>query len=352
MYNKIRNNQLQQPIIIRKPVNSKKSLVLSNSNIPVSHNSHGYSMTTWLWIDDWSYDYGKWKHVLHRGDENASIVQPGMWLHPTRNELYITFDTSNKQISSFGPYINNKVFVNQATGIQNLNIYPYANGGPLPTVKDGKDWCLKNPKCAGLDVVLTGINGEINDNTKMKLGIATDSNKNLKDIGLSAGQKNALEIEGVSIGSYNRDITGSTSLSMNPAVNANNINNSDMYTIIKDLPLGRWFNVGIVVNTNSAEVYIDGKLVKTTNLSSPFKENNGDLYISQNGGFSGLTTQLRYYNKPLSEYKIQHIYNRGPNPWMLPDLNKYFKNVTPNLQLGVSLGSHSLNVGTSNKSIN
>ena len=41
-----------------------------------------------MFIDDWSYKYGQWKHVMHKGNESSwPLRAPGMWLHPKENIL-------------------------------------------------------------------------------------------------------------------------------------------------------------------------------------------------------------------------------------------------------------------------
>ena len=337
-YNKIRKNQLKQPIIIRKPVNSKKPLVLNNAHIPVSHTTHGYSMTVWLWIDDWSYDYGKWKHVLHRGNQNASIVQPGVWLHPTRNELYVSFDSSNRQ-PGYGPILNNQLY---SELLSNPGTLGPKNFLLNKTLGESKKWCMANSKCKGFSFISkpkqSGSN-TLSDHSNLIM--ASYPNQTYNVVNTPTSVQKRYKQSNITSGTIEKQ----TSLpSLNPSV-TNIKNNPEMYTVIKDLPLGRWFNLGIVVNTYSAEVYLDGTLIKTTNLDNPFKENNGHLYISQNGGFSGLTNQLRYYNSSMTQIQIKNIYDKGPNPWMLPDLNNYLKKLQSSLNLNIQVGNFKLGLG-------
>jgi len=60
------------------------------------------------------------------------------------------------------------------------------------------------------------------------------------------------------------------------------------------------------------------------------KQNYGDVYASLNGGFSGNTSDLRYFETALSTSKIQAIVNKGPNTKLITgksvsnsDTNKY-----------------------------
>jgi Concanavalin A-like lectin/glucanases superfamily len=93
-------------------------------------------------------------------------------------------------------------------------------------------------------------------------------------------------------------------------------NPSDEMTI-SDLPLNNWVNVIIrVSNQTQLDVYINGVLTKRRQLTSIPKQNYGDVYVSMNGGFSGFTSDLKYFNSSIGTYDIQSIVDSGPNTKM------------------------------------
>ena len=88
--------------------------------------------------------------------------------------------------------------------------------------------------------------------------------------------------------------------------------------IVNDLPLNKWVNVIIRVSKqNQLDVYINGVLAKRHLLKSVPKQNYGDVFASMNGGFSGYTSALRYFNSALGTSHIQSIVDQGPNEKML-----------------------------------
>lgn len=88
--------------------------------------------------------------------------------------------------------------------------------------------------------------------------------------------------------------------------------------IIGDIPLNKWVNVIIRVdNQNILDVYINGVLARRHILDSVPKQNYGDVYVSANGGFSGYTSNLKYYAEAISLNKIQNIVYNGPNLKMI-----------------------------------
>ena len=84
--------------------------------------------------------------------------------------------------------------------------------------------------------------------------------------------------------------------------------------LIKDIPLNKWLNVIIRLdNQHQLDIYINGTLTKRHMLNGVAKQNYGNVYVSMNGGFSGYTSGLRYFDSALGTNRIQQIANNGPN---------------------------------------
>ena len=112
-------------------------------------------------------------------------------------------------------------------------------------------------------------------------------------------------------------------------IKMNSFNKINENVTIGDLPLHKWVNIIIrVTKQNQMDVYINGTLVKRHMLAGVPKQNYGDVYASMNGGFSGNTADLRYFEKALGTSQIQNIINKGPNT---------------NLISGVSMGKNDTN---------
>ena len=53
-----------------------------------------FSYTFWIFIDDWSYKYGQWKHILHKGNASSWPMRaPGIWLQQKKNALRVYMNT-------------------------------------------------------------------------------------------------------------------------------------------------------------------------------------------------------------------------------------------------------------------
>jgi len=96
----------------------------------------------------------------------------------------------------------------------------------------------------------------------------------------------------------------------------NTFENIDEKIIIEDVPLNKWINVIIRCEQNIVDCYINGTVTKRHELSGVPFQNYGNVYMSMNGGFSGYTSNLWYYNYALGTSAIQRLVDQGPNMTM------------------------------------
>ena len=84
--------------------------------------------------------------------------------------------------------------------------------------------------------------------------------------------------------------------------------------VVEDMPINKWVNIIIRCNAeNVLDVYINGTLVKRHQLSGVARQNYDTVYASMNGGFSGFTSDLRYFNYAIGTFKMDQIVMSGPN---------------------------------------
>tara|TARA_B110000037_G_scaffold194751_1_gene230672 strand:+ start:4886 stop:5920 length:1035 start_codon:yes stop_codon:yes gene_type:complete len=106
-----------------------------------------------------------------------------------------------------------------------------------------------------------------------------------------------------------------------------------------EIPFNEWIHLTITMNSNIINLYINGKLERTTNtermnidkyqndtLKKLYLLNNKNN-ILQSGGFTGYLNYFNYYNKILNPDEIKNIYNN-----YLDDIKKLNKKVYKNQQ--------------------
>lgn len=94
-------------------------------------------------------------------------------------------------------------------------------------------------------------------------------------------------------------------------MNTFNVINEEL--TIPDIPLNKWMNVIIRCQGSILDVFINGTITRSIELTSVPKQNYGNVYVAANGGFSGYISNLWYYNYALGTAAIQNLVNTGPN---------------------------------------
>ena len=85
---------------------------------------------------------------------------------------------------------------------------------------------------------------------------------------------------------------------------------------VTDVPMNKWVNVIIRCNNKTLDVYVNGIITKSVQLSSVPKQNIGDVYVGLDGGFNGYISNLWYWGYSLNASQILHLVNSGPNTKM------------------------------------
>ena len=82
--------------------------------------------------------------------------------------------------------------------------------------------------------------------------------------------------------------------------------------MVSNVPIQKWVNLTISVYGRSMDVYIDGKLVKTSLLPGVASINSSsNIYVTPNGGFDGWTSKLQYYPTSINPQEAWNIYSQG-----------------------------------------
>lgn len=81
---------------------------------------------------------------------------------------------------------------------------------------------------------------------------------------------------------------------------------------IENVPLQKWVNLIVSVYNRTLDLYLDGKLVKTCVLEDvPKVDGSEDVYVTPDGGFSGWTSNIQYWDKALNPQEAYNAYRQG-----------------------------------------
>lgn len=93
---------------------------------------------------------------------------------------------------------------------------------------------------------------------------------------------------------------------------------SNNYVDIDNIPISKWYQFVVIVREKTLDVYINGYLKKRVVLDGIPKQNFGDLFITENGGFDGFISRMRYFDYAAKYSQIEAHLRAGPSSKM-PD---------------------------------
>lgn len=108
-----------------------------------------------------------------------------------------------------------------------------------------------------------------------------------------------------------------------------NENKIDSEIIIDNIPGNKWFHYVLAVTQDRMDIYINGKLKASKKLLSMPKQSYGDLYINDNGGFSGFISGIKYFNYYVSHADIENLVYTNPGKMPVVNISEkppYFSN--------------------------
>ena len=316
----IESNVVPLYTLIPYPLNSTKKYIINRKYLPISSkNGNHYTLSIWIWLQEIDYNNNKqkWKHILHIGDSKATKCQPSIWLDPNINKLVIFFDTIDKKYI-YDPIIENKMYKSYNETLRKSDSFEVFN---YKRLSDLKEDCNNNINCKSISLECKNNS----NNSICKYGILSLKNhhdKNFFTLNNQQIEKSKNDKMNY-IGTINKN---ESHTSTNPNKNLKIFEEDFKKGIIENIPIGRWFHLALVVENQSAIIYIDGKLKQTIVFQSPIRMNDGHIYLTNDGGYKGLLSQLKYYNNPLFYKEINKIYNQGPKPWTFPLNEVNYKN--------------------------
>jgi len=91
-----------------------------------------------------------------------------------------------------------------------------------------------------------------------------------------------------------------------------NTNTSIHTCAIDNIPIQKWVNVITSLYGRTLDVYVDGKLVRTCVIPGvPRVDNNMDINVTHDGGFSGWTSSFKYWSYASNPQEAYNIYKDG-----------------------------------------
>lgn len=273
---------------------TEKPFVIPSKRLPFSDFGKEYTYTCWIRVDNWNHLFGKAKHIFHRGRADMSIMNPGVFLHPTKNQLIVRVD-SKETANTYYVRRNTKIL-----GNNELVTLDETNEA------DCRKECNQRDNCDSFTLDKIVNQCKFYSNAKQETRSDWKSRKE-------------------------EEVSNSDSFlklrSMNPAgYSAFELDSLNPCDII-DIPFQKWVHIGIVLWNRSLDVYLNGKLARSCALKGIPNINDGNVFVTHNGGFKGDLATLRYFNRALNASEIYDLYKMGQ------DRTTVAKKLLPNIKI-------------------
>ena len=237
-----------------------------------ANNSSNFTYSMWIYVDDWNYKFGSTKTVLDRG--GCPTVNLGD--KPNTLTVLIKYFDAGETSTTPRPYAPNTS--NCATNASNAAACQACNQGFT---------CA----CDNCDPILYAATHD------PVTGAARILNPPCTNGGSAAAGTAA---------------AGAASGKLMPCT-------------IENVPIQKWVNVIVSLYGSTLDTYLNGKLVRTCVLPGvPKVDNNADISVTPNGGFSGWSTTFKYWSNASNPQEAYNIYKAGFGNSILGNLyNKY-----------------------------
>ena len=312
--------------------NASSKFNVSSGSIPNSNYSNEYSMSCWINIADYTYNYGKEKVIMRRGE--AGSGNPEIVLGAKTNDLIVRLKLQGDE--------------NTVSEFQDIHI-------PLQNDIEGKNY--ENFKNTNPDTISFNNNNNNNNNykelLKHKIGdndvdfptiqyISNNEDDNNKFFSMISGNTlNDTIVENFEDHDATEDPTHTEEPKANeaneakaneaneankanedpsPTEHSEHIYSEDSYNsdttvghcIVKMIPLQKWVNIIVSVYNQVVDIYIDGQLASSCVLKRFPKINTNDVEITPDGGFSGMISRVTFTNAAMTIQQAKSIYYAGP----------------------------------------
>ena len=311
--------------------NASSKFTVGSGSIPNSNYSNEYSMSCWINVQDYNYNYGKEKVILRRGEKGSG--NPEIFLAEKTNDLIvrIKLQGEDNSISNFED-ISLPLQLNNSTK-ENFNIS--SKPAPANFVKKETKNTISNELLTELSTELSSDlpseilnkNEEMGDNTVNYPTVEYISNDD-KDMyfNMISGNEvmnNTNTLETFEDHEEPDEETGEEheeehkeEHKEDKCIECNNsayaiYPNTDV-CVAKMIPLQKWVNIIVSVYNQNVDIYIDGQLASSCILKRFPDISGDDVKITPDDGFSGMISRVKFTNSAMTTQQARQIYYNGP----------------------------------------
>jgi hypothetical protein len=353
-YSANQKSKVIKSVVLGSPQNGQTEFAIGSSDLANSGYSNEYTLSFWVYVDDYSYRQGLPKFIMRRGNIKTG-VNPEIYLDPSVNMLRVNVSMmGNSQIGQVaGPEAKTtttSAATTTTSGATTTTSSATTTTEPFTNI----------PRMNG--EITTGSSNEFNSDSAAAPGLIANPHKLLEKL-----NDNSAHIPDIYDNSYFELVSGNevgsinqsgVDLKHNPELNFvleqfGTISTGPNFVLeqfgttptvdekcecpndkestaasaaeraefeakagrcmVQSFPLQKWVHVVISQYNQVLDIYIDGKLSSSCVLPGFPDVVQDDLVLAPEDGFSGKITKVVYLNSAVSADDAYSLYNDGPD---------------------------------------
>lgn len=262
---------------------------ISSANLPPLYEGGEFSISMWVYVQNWNYRSGFNKHILSIGGSSFDTIR--IYLAANKAKLHVRLHTKEgtSSVSGFqsGPMMASPGSLGSSGSDPGLGsaLGTMASLAPSSGSGSGSSPSPGSGSGSGLSVLSSSSSQQPTDNLdnasrdKLFTTLQTDS-------GLLDGDSTAL-------------------------------------CDLPEIDIQKWVQLAVAVNGKTVDIYMDGKLARSCVLPSFYKVDHGGYQadLLDYGGFGGYVSSIQMYNYALAPNAVYNMYMSGPSP--ITNLGQY-----------------------------
>ena len=309
--------------------NASQYKLYSGDNLPISKFSNSYTISFWVYINDYKYSLKENKYIMMKGNKDEDNDNPIIYLTPYQNNLVVRVKLqSQEDPTKFNDdELKKGVDDNVNQTLKEDSSKPELNNNNSGNNNSGNNKSSNNQEST---------NTNENSNTSQFMNVPSNESKESKELfgnisdnkapfaSVSYNESFYQEIDGKNIKETFEDHSSdneNNNTTNNNTSTANNDNSNESFVsedkydecMIQNVPLQKWVHVAIGFYNNVVDIYQDGKLKSSCVLRGFPEPPTGEIHLTPFGGFSGKVASVSGFNKSISQDMAYQIYREGPS---------------------------------------
>jgi hypothetical protein len=315
-------NYLYSQVVSSRPIKVSKNVLvdvvtdgmteleIGSNEMPNSSYSNEYSLSLWVYVDNFDYKHGERKVILRRGDIR-STVNPEIYIHPTQNKLQVNVSLATDMKGSITSSTTSaettttsaETTTTEASTFQNIEGF------------QNSDFEERNVSAVSDDKFIHNIANHYNSSFYNNVINTNEVEQKTNSI-VEKEMKHNPELDVVleQFGSTDSDCDCDGS-SRNGETDAERtaFEESCGKCFVEDFPLQKWVHLVVSQYNNVIDIYVDGKLRSSCSLPGFPDPGTGSLVLSPEGGYSGQMSSVVYVNSAMTQGDVYKMYAQGPD---------------------------------------